>query len=66
VKALYTNAKAKSEDIGESSLFPLKNSVLQGETLRPKLFSLFIEDIVEILNKSVVTSIKIGKGDINI
>jgi hypothetical protein len=67
VKALYKNAKAKIRThCGESSLFPLKNSVLQGETLSPKLFSLFIEDIVEILNKSGVTSIKIGKADINI
>jgi hypothetical protein len=40
--------------------------VLQGETLSPKLFTLFIEDIVQILNQSNVTSIKIGKADLNI
>jgi hypothetical protein len=44
----------------------MTNSVFQGKTLSPKLFTLFIEDIIEILNSSNISSVKIGKADINI
>jgi hypothetical protein len=64
---LYKNAKAKIRTrFGESSSFPMTNSVFQGETLSPKLFTLFLEDIIEILNYSKISSVKIGKADINI
>jgi hypothetical protein len=52
--------------LGQSDFFPLKNSVFQGETLSPKLFALFIENIVNILDRAGFSSIKIGKADINI
>jgi hypothetical protein len=51
---------------GQTDLFPLNYSVFQGATLSPKLFTLFIEDLVSILNKHGVSSVKIGKGDIDI
>jgi hypothetical protein len=67
VQILYHNAKAKIRtNQGESYSFPVKNSVLQGETLSLKLFSLFVEDIVNILYKSGLTSVKIGKAKIDI
>jgi hypothetical protein len=44
----------------------MTNSVFQGETLSPKLFTLFLWDIIEILNNSKISSVKIGKADINI
>jgi hypothetical protein len=67
VQTLYHNAKAKIRtNQGESYSFPIKNSVLQGETLSPKLFSLFVEDIVNILYKSGLTSVKILKAEIDI
>jgi hypothetical protein len=67
VQALYKNAKAKIRTVsGESSYFCMSNGVLQGETLSPKLFSLFIEDIVEILNRSNISSVKVGKADLHI
>jgi hypothetical protein len=58
VQHLYANVKAKIRTrFGDSSSLPMNNSVLQGETLSPKLFSLFIEDIVSVLNNSNITSI---------
>jgi hypothetical protein len=67
IKCLYLNAKGKIRTrFGESRCFSMTNSVFQGETLTPKLFTLFIEDIIEILNSSNISSVKIGKADINI
>jgi hypothetical protein len=67
IQCIYRSAKASIRTrYGESTEFPIKNSVFQGETLSPKLFTLFIEDIVKVLNDSGFTSIKIGKGEINI
>jgi hypothetical protein len=67
IQCLYHHAKAKIRtQFGQSEYFPLKNSAFQGETLSPKLFTLFIEDIFGILDRSGITSIKIGKADINI
>jgi hypothetical protein len=67
IQCVYRNAKAQIRTkFGQSDFFPLKNSVFQGETLSPKLFTLFIEDIVNILDRAGFSSIKIGKADINI
>jgi hypothetical protein len=67
IQSIYANAKAHIRTRhGTSKEFPLKNSVFQGETLSPKLFTLFIEDIVKILYQSGVTSIKIGKAELDI
>jgi hypothetical protein len=50
IQVLYSNVKARIRTkFGDTDSFPIKNSVFQGETLSPKLFSLFIEDIVKIL-----------------
>lgn len=67
IQCIYANAKAQIRTkYGISNNFPLLNSVFQGETLSPKLFTLFIEDIVGTLNRSGITSIKIGEAEINI
>jgi hypothetical protein len=67
IQFMYTNAKANIRTKhGVSNDFPLINSVFQGETLSPKLFTLFIEDIVETLKSSGIASMKIGKSEINI
>jgi hypothetical protein len=67
VQQLYTNVKAKIRTkFGDSDYFPINNSVFQGETLSPKLFSLFIEDIVSTLRNSGISSVKIGLAEIDI
>jgi hypothetical protein len=67
VQAMYKNAKAKIRTVsGEICYFCMNHGVLQGKTLSPKLFSLFIEDIVEILNQSNISSVKVGKADLHI
>jgi hypothetical protein len=67
IKSLYSHAKARIRtQFGQSDVFPLNKSVFQGETLSLKLFTLFIEDIISILDKAGFTSVKIGKAEINI
>jgi hypothetical protein len=67
IQALYSHARAKIRTrFGQSCTFPLNNSVFHGETLSPKLFTLFIEDIVNILRNAGVSSLKIGKAEIDI
>jgi len=43
----------------EINVFKLLNGILQGESLSPKLFSLFIEDLVTLLNNSDINAVKI-------
>jgi hypothetical protein len=61
IQCIYSKAKATNirTNYGMSPSFNLTNSVLQGETLSPKLFTLFVEDIVSILKKSGIASIKL-------
>jgi hypothetical protein len=67
IKSIYRNAKAVVRNAkGQSNSFPIFNYVFQGETLSPKLFTIFIEDIIKVLNDSNLTTIKIGEGEINI
>jgi len=67
IKSIYSNAKAKIRTMyGESDFFPIEKGVLQGETLSPKLFTIFIEDIINILHKSKISPLKIGKADLHI
>jgi hypothetical protein len=70
VQHLYANLKAKirtsPERAGESSYFSVNKSVFQGETVSPKLFFLFIEDVVAVLNKAGISAIKIEQAEINI
>jgi len=67
IKNIYCNAKAKVRTPhGESNYFDIMKGLLQGECLSAKLFTLFIDDIVERLDKSGIASIKIGKKDVHI
>jgi len=50
---MYMKAKAKVKTSNrDSNVFNLGNGVLQGESLSPKLFALFLEDLVRKLHYS--------------
>jgi hypothetical protein len=49
-----------------SASFPLQKGVLQGESLSPKLFTLFIDEIVEILHSSNIPTLKIAAKEIHL
>jgi hypothetical protein len=67
VKTIYSSVKAKiRHSLGESEYFHITNSVLQGESLSSKLFTLFIEDLVNILENSGIASIKMKTKDIHL
>ncbi|CAL8135175.1 unnamed protein product [Orchesella dallaii] len=51
---------------GESDKFPIQKSVLQGESLSPKLFTIFIEELVNKLRNSKISHIPIGKAKIHV
>ena len=58
---LYSKAKANiriSSDVTEE--FEICNSVLQGESLSPKLFTLFLDDVVKAIESTGIKGIKIG------
>jgi len=62
IKLLYSNLRTKVRTrAGESSFFKFKKGVMQGESLSPKLFTLFIDKLVEIMHKSDIPAISIGK-----
>lgn len=66
IKKLYSHACAKvriGTDFTES--YKVTRSVLQGESLSPKLFSLFIDDIVDFVNDGKYSGIRIGKHDVH-
>lgn len=61
IKQIYKNATARvktTEGLTES--FPIKKGVLQGETMSPTLFNLFIDDLAETLDKSGTIAIRMG------
>lgn len=67
IKCIYSNAKAKVRTMnGESSFFPIEKSVLQGETLSPKLFTIFMEDIVSLLHNSSLSALRMAGRDIHL
>jgi hypothetical protein len=58
---LYRKAKAKVRTpLGESEFFELRTGVLQGESLSAKLFTIFIDDIVQKFQNSGLGAIQIG------
>jgi len=62
IKVLYSNLKTKVRtNRGESSFFKFKKGVMQGESLSPKLFTLYIEKLVELLHSSDIPGLTIGK-----
>jgi hypothetical protein len=67
LKNLYNSVRAKIRTpFGESDYFLLEKGVLQGESLSPKLFTLFIDEIVNILHSSSIPSLKIAAMDIHL
>lgn len=67
IKSLYNKANAKIRIAGHySNNLNITRSVLQGESLSPKLFSLFVDDIVNVVNKSGYTGIRIGQHNVHI
>lgn len=66
IKMIYSNAKAKVRTReGESEFFPIKKSVLQGETLSPKLFTIFMDDLVKILENVQIPGLKVLMREIH-
>jgi len=67
IQNIYCHVKAKIRtQYGESEYFPLEKAVLQGETLSPKLFTFFMEDLVTTLHNSDIPSIKVHLADIHL
>jgi len=67
IKSMYSYAKAKIRTkFGESCNFPIEIGVLQGETLSPKLFTIFMEEIVKIMHESDIPALKIASADLHI
>ena len=66
-RTIYFNAKAKVKtQSGLTSEIPINRGVLQGETLSPVLFILFIDDIVKNLQNSRYMPFKMGSLKIHI
>lgn len=66
IRAIYSQAKAKIKtQNGESRYFPIQKSVLQGESLSAKLFTIIINDVFEKLNESGITPIRLGLIDVH-
>ena len=61
IRTIYSKAKAKIKTrSGESRSFPIEKSVLQGESLSAKLFTIFIDDIFQELDESEISPVMIG------
>lgn len=62
---MYSSAKAKIRTSeGDSDWFRLKRGVFQGETLSPKLFTIFLEDVFKIFDEKT-SPIRVGTADID-
>jgi hypothetical protein len=67
IKSVYKNASANVvTNEGTSYSFPLKKGVLQGENLSPKLFTIFINDLVNVMYTSGIPALKIASLDIHL
>lgn len=66
VRCIYSGAQAKIRTSkGMTEYFNIERSVLQGETLSPILFTLFLDDLVEVLQKSGIPPIVVGRARIH-
>jgi hypothetical protein len=66
IQIIYRNARAKIRTShGESEYFQIKKGILQGECLSAKLFTLFMDDLVNILHQSDIPSLKIVSKEIH-
>lgn len=64
IKSLYSNANIKAKvNNNFTNEFPIGEGVLQGETLSPSLFSLFIHDIEAFFRSRYVKGVKINEQD---
>lgn len=62
IMCLYTQATAKIRTkCSQSEKFKIGKGVLQGETLSPILFTIFIEDLIDHLEKSKIPGLLLGK-----
>ena len=60
LRSIYSLAKAKVRTkYGISNSFPIEKGVLQGETISPILWNLYLEDLVQTLERSDTIPIKI-------
>ncbi len=66
MRQIYSQAHARVRVNGQfTSDFSIERSVLQGESLSPKLFTLFLDDIVDHLKLSNGASVFIGKHSVD-
>jgi hypothetical protein len=60
LKSIYSIANAKVRtNYGISEPFPIQKGVLQGETVSPILWNLYLEDLVQVLSESNTLPVKI-------
>jgi len=64
---IYKKAKSVIRtNKGFSSSVPMERAVLQGETLSPKLFTIFMDDIVDMLHNSNLPALQVGAAAIHL
>lgn len=67
LRQLYSMANAQVRVEGKfTDKFKIEKSVLQGESLSPKLFTLFIDDVTEHIENSAGTSMFIDKHNVDL
>src|SRR5207237_8060657 len=67
IKSFYRNSKAKIKTkSGISESFKISKGVLQGETLSPILFTIYLDGIIDRLHNSGTISVKILKEIVHI
>jgi hypothetical protein len=66
VSKIYAKANARIRtNTALSNIFNIGKGVLQGETLSPILFTLYLEDMVKLLESSNTMPIRVGKATIH-
>lgn len=67
VRTIYSKAKARNRtNYAISDWFPIESGVLQGETISPMLWNLYLEDVVKEFDESETIPIKFGESSIHI
>jgi hypothetical protein len=67
IKCMYANARGVVRTSkGYSGSFAFEKGVLQGETLSPRLFTIVMDQLVDILHSSNIPALKIASKDIHI